>query len=918
MFEYCKITPRRQMIVASRRCNPAFLVLKILLLALVTDFVVAAPTHKTVLYTYHPSGSNGAGLVATMDGPRIDVNDVTTYAYDSANNLISITNPLGHVVQLTDYDARGLAGKIIDANGVETELSYDARGRLKEWNVKFPGGSGALDSITLFDYDDVGQTTRITAPDGSFLDFEYDDAQRLTGIQNSIGEQVQYVLDSAGNRKQEIVKDAGGVLTFITTANYDELSRLMDEIGAISQTTHFDYDSNGNVTSITDPRFNATAQAFDALNRLEDQTDPDAYTVGYTYDGQDRVRTVTDQRGLVTTYNYDAFGNLTSTVSPDSGTTTFEYDEAGNSVQRTDARSVVTQYTYDALNRLTSITYPGNSGENVAYTYDSVLAGNYGKGKLTGITDESGSIDFIYDHRGNIVQKDYSIEAAQYVIDYLYDLSNNLTRIVYPSGRIVDYVLDSLGRVSAITTREDAASPSQSVVSNVAYLPYGPVTSYTYGNGVLHSLSFNQDYRITDIESIGTSTVLDLAYGYDANGNILSLNDEGDSTYSQAFLYDKIDRIEQAIGEYGQLDYQYDGVGNRTQRVDSTSPATTSTYTYDTTSNQVSQVNIDDGSTQTVRTFQYDVAGNTTADTKPDGTHFDFTYNNANRYNSLDIDSIPTATYLYNALGQRTGKVAISPLLDEHYHYNQSGQLLAISNAVSGNIISEYIYLNGTVVGTVAPTLSFVHSDHIGTPQVVTDSSENVVWQGRARPFGETSEPVALQNQNIRFPGHKFDEESGLHYNYFRDYDPSLGRYIQSDPIGLIGGLNMYAYVDGNPLSYIDPDGLRGLRPGGRRGFGSGGTNGGAGGKYGQTSPGYYTANGRYIPPSIPVVMPPVRQPNFHIPLPSENTRMQEIARLMLDLYEHLLSDKVEEKLRCIASGSCSPQREQNFCPIGS
>ena len=101
----------------------------------------------------------------------------------------------------------------------------------------------------------------------------------------------------------------------------------------------------------------------------------------------------------------------------------------------------------------------------------------------------------------------------------------------------------------------------------------------------------------------------------------------------------------------------------------------------------------------------------------------------------------------------------------------------------------------------------YFHNDQLGTPQAVTDSTQTIVWQAEASPFGETIEAVATIEQNLRFPGQYFDQETQLHYNYFRDYDPSIGRYLQSDPIGLGGGMNTYAYVGGNPYTYADPTG---------------------------------------------------------------------------------------------------------------
>src|SRR5690606_31952358 len=106
-------------------------------------------------------------------------------------------------------------------------------------------------------------------------------------------------------------------------------------------------------------------------------------------------------------------------------------------------------------------------------------------------------------------------------------------------------------------------------------------------------------------------------------------------------------------------------------------------------------------------------------------------------------------------------------------------------------------------------SLYYVHNDHLGTPQVVTDQNQQVVWMADYQPFGKLTD---TQTNNIelysRFPGQYFDSETGLYYNYFRDYDPSIGRYIQSDPIGLEGGINTYAYVENNPLLFVDVKGL--------------------------------------------------------------------------------------------------------------
>lgn len=106
-----------------------------------------------------------------------------------------------------------------------------------------------------------------------------------------------------------------------------------------------------------------------------------------------------------------------------------------------------------------------------------------------------------------------------------------------------------------------------------------------------------------------------------------------------------------------------------------------------------------------------------------------------------------------------------------------------------------------------ATELYYIHNDHLGTPRVITNQAQQVVWKGHGKPFGEVDVEIESITNHKRFPGQRFDIESRLHYNYFRDYDPAIGRYVQSDPIGLQGGLNTYAYVGGNPISNSDPTG---------------------------------------------------------------------------------------------------------------
>ena len=143
------------------------------------------------------------------------------------------------------------------------------------------------------------------------------------------------------------------------------------------------------------------------------------------------------------------------------------------------------------------------------------------------------------------------------------------------------------------------------------------------------------------------------------------------------------------------------------------------------------------------------------------------------------------------------------------FHYSLNGQLIAESDS-AGTISAEYVYLNGQPLAKIEGVNTYYyHNDHLATPQKMTDSSGTVVWAADYKPFGEATVTVSTITNNLRFPGQYYDAETGTLYNYFRDYNPVTGKYIESDPIGLRGGINLYVYVGNNPLSFVDPYGLR-------------------------------------------------------------------------------------------------------------
>jgi RHS repeat-associated protein len=589
------------------------------------------------------------------------------------------------------------------------------------------------------------------------IDFTYNLANKLTEIKDSLDNKIQYQYDVEGNRSREEIRDPQGTLKKSLDFTYDVYNRLKKIINPdASQTyTEYAYDGRGNPTAIKDPKDNTTSYVYDALSRLTQINQPLSTTTNQGYDTQDNPASVTDPRNNTTQYAFDDFGRKNQTTSPDTGATKYEYDEAGNLTKRVDANGTTVNYTYDALNRLTSIDFPGTS-EDVAFTYDSTSV-TYGKGRLTGRTDPSGSYAFYYDAQGNLTKEEKTISSVLYTTEYAYNNDNNLTSITSPGGREVSYTLDVTGKVTGVDTTLN--SQAKTLASSISYLPFGGITGLTYGNSLSLSQGYDNQYRTS---TILIDPVLDRAYEYDANGNVTSL-DDGEAAGNEAlesagiYTYDQGTNLLAEIWGLDSVVYDYDNNGN-------TVSANNRTFVYD-SSNQLIEV-----------------------------------WDNTNQI----------AGYTYNGAGQRIKKWTSSET--RIFHYDLKGHLIA-ETTQGGTMIAEYVSIGDQLLAMITKPgeteiVSYFHNDHLGTPQVLTNDSQTTVWKAAYTPFGGAEISIQTVANPFRLPGQYYDAETGLHYNYFRYYDPTTGRYVTPDPIGLEGGINLYPYVAGNPLRWIDLLGL--------------------------------------------------------------------------------------------------------------
>ena len=771
------------------------------------------------------------GLLLSIDGPRTDIADTTTYTYYPSDDpacatepttcthrkgdLWKVMNALGYVTETLAYDGAGRPLSVRDANNVITDFRYDARGHLTLRRVR--GGSEAESRSTRIAYWPTGLVKRVTQPDGSYTAYRYDAAQRLIGIDDNAGNRIRYTLDNASNRIREDTRDPNGTLTRILSRVYNQLGQLQSQADAYGHATGYAYDANGNATSTTGALGRQTANAYDPLNRLvatlQDVGGIEAQTQ-FAYDAQDNLTRVTDPKGLHTDYTYNGLGDLLQLSSPDTGITQYTYDSAGNRASQTDARGKTQTYAYDALNRLTQITSPSRK-----YLYDSGNASvcpageRFNKGRLSGFNDSSGTTRYCYNRFGDLTRKVQTTNGMIFVTAYGYDSAGRLTATTYPDGAVLDAVYDGNGQVAELGVTPNGGS-RQVVLSGVTYAPFGPATGWQYGNGRILLRNLNRNYQPETIHDDAPGG-LSLRYGFDAAGNLTMLKQADQNTTLAQYGYDGLNRLTQVMdGSTGTPieTYAYDATGNRTSL---TNAGITTAYTYGPDSHRLDKVG------NVAR--NYDAAGNTT---KIGGNARQFVYDNSGRMTQVKSGGVITRQYAYNAKGEQTR--AYLDADNAYFAYDEAGHLLGEYGG-DGSPKQQLLWFGDLPVGVLqgsgaSQQLHYIEPDHLGTPRAIIDGTRNVAiweWKLAGEAFGATppnkdpdQDGIAF-NFDLRFPGQRYDAATELNYNYFRDYDPATGRYVQSDPIGLKGGVSTYGYAFEQPMKYTDELGLFAILAGG-------------------------------------------------------------------------------------------------------
>ncbi len=699
------------------------------------------------------------GKLRAIDGPLSGEQDTIHYEYGARGELTRIRYAT-KAAESFEYDDHGRLHSYTPIDGITVDLGYDGEGRVSQ--IRRAG------LITQIRYDALGRIQRLRDPIGQLFLLEYDSASRLTSIS-----------DGANNR----------MVLELDPESRPIARRLLNPDGTLSQeilTTPGELGDSPSQHSLWAPSILSLIR-LPAVKPWETKASAIIRPAAVPEAGLAH-RQLIDKRGLSSDYVYDDFGRLAYVYNPDSGVTRFEYDLADRmTVRHLGDRTV--RYEYDELNR---ITRSESLGETTIIEYGV-------REKPIRIRYAAGEDLFEYDSAGRLITRSQLIDGHRFVTQFDYDEVGRLSQKILPDGQILAYRYNASvhakpGVLTAIERKSFFGSTQIVSGLNEVTDSFALQTSL-FGNGLEFRRQLDLRGRLI---AYGTPTVADFQFEIDAAGRIAGVN----GSSSRSFSYDDAGRLEHAadlVEARSSLTFSFDPADNlRIGRSSDTSVM----LRIDAQSNRVSS-RIDESGV--VQDYAYDAAGRTTQIGRRR-----FEYDDEGRLARILEQGRPIAAYAYNAFGERIRKVTYSGNERKVTYFFYDGSKLTAEADESGRITKQFVYLQDRPVAMLVDREVYaLHTDWRGTPVAATDENQRVVWEASADVIGRVRVQRAAVELNLRGSNQYFDDESGYHYNTYRYFDPATSRYLTPDPIGQLGGLNLYAFVAGDPVNLVDRLGLQ-------------------------------------------------------------------------------------------------------------
>ncbi len=732
------------------------------------------------IYTIDPLGFTNQFIYDSQNSLRQSVDargNPCKFGYDAKFRLTGTTNGAGDWVNYT-YNTDGTLATRVDPGGTNS-YAYDINGVLSK--ITYPGGLGTNGFLNNAFGDVLSQTNAR----GFVTSFKYNNRRQLTNSVAPTNMVTKIVYDAIGNTVS--VTDA----RVFTSSNAWSVTRhllatTLPPTPAGTATITNAYDNRDWLVKTVNPLSQATLYTNDAAQRLVSATDPLLRTTTLGYDADGHNLASTNAAHNVTAQQYDARGSLTVLTDPANRIVQRAYDGAGNQVTLTNRNGKKWQFQFDAANRLTNTISPLGRSSSQVYNNRGLLitnrepstqtqAFNYdAKGRLTNRTDSVGTTVYKYDANDNptnVVENGltnaWTYDAYDRVasfkdingnlIQYKYDLNGNVTNLVYPGNKNVSYAYDSLNHLTNVTDWSNRKT-------SIAYDLAGRLTGITRPNGTQRIINYDAAGQTTNITEKA------------ANGNIIAFYKLG---------WDNAARMQT---EYGApLPHA------------ATVPTRTMTFDDD---NRLTGV---DGNT-----IVNDADGNMTSGPLTNDTLFAYTYDARNRL--LNAGGVTNA---YDPSGNRVGIAYGTNSVA--YVINPNSKLSQVLMRVKNGTTNYYIYGAGllyqvTESATVTNTLTY-HYDFRGSTVALTDSAgTNVTDRIEYSAYATTTYRTGTNDTPFLFNGRYgvMTDPNGLLNMRARFYNPFICRFLNPDPTGFSGGLNFYAYANGNPVSYLDPFGLLG------------------------------------------------------------------------------------------------------------
>lgn len=698
----------------------------------------------------------------------------TTYNYDPANgNLLSVVTPnvtgVGASTVTMTYNARGQVLTVSDPLSMVTKNTYDVSTE-KLLSVVQDFGVGRLNLTANFGYDSVGNLTTLQDPRGNTVTTQFDVLRRATQVTAPapFSYVTKFTFDDNGNRTK-VERQTGDIVTpwQTSTATFSAENLLLTVVGPGSHTTTYGYDNMHRVQTITDAASRVVTKVYDDVGRIYTVKDPsNTICQTYTYSDNGKVLSLQDARSNSTQFTFDGFDRPSKTIYSDG---TFEhltgYDANSNPatllLRKDHPTAPIKRYkidfTYDELNRVkTKVVTDDATSWTVTNTYN--LAGQSTNVNLSGSAFGTGNYQKFFDTAGRFFKEQYPDSKA---VTHVLDANGNVTRTTYPDGSYyVDRVYDQLNRLTDIKLNGAATSAIQ-----FQYDQLSRRKKILYENGTTTDYGLTYDDNLTSLVQTFVGSNVTFTYGFD---NVHQMNSQAVS--DNQFMWH---------------------------------PAAAGTSTY-ASANNLNQYGTVGGVAQS-----YDASGCLTNDGS-----FSYIFNAENMLTQVKnaAGSTTIASYLYDPMMRQVQKLVGAVKTNFYY----SGfERLADYDGTAGTLQNRYVYGVGMdeILIQVASggTKTYYHANNQGSVVATTSAAGAVLNRYKYGPFGESA---PLTGTTHGYSGQKYDAETGLYYYKMRHYSPKIGRFLQSDPVGLNAGLNLYTYCANSPLTATDSLGLFSGPPG--------------------------------------------------------------------------------------------------------